>query len=88
MKSRVCSECLHSFVNDKLNLNRRCRLYSNMEIRQIEKCPLSFSDKDIDWVEQKEKEDRERGYVLYSRSSEQEEENNDLIEEEAYGYCI
>lgn len=66
MNTKVCEDCAYSFVNKNGNCNRRCKLYNQLEIRNIVKCPIGCSEKDIEWIEQKEQEDKERGYVLYS----------------------
>ena len=70
MNTVVCKDCVYSFVKNSSDKNRRCNQSDDIEIRYVKECPLSYSEKDIEWVEQKEKEDRERGYTLYTVTTE------------------
>lgn len=70
MNTVVCKDCAYSFIENSSGKNRRCNQSDGIETRYIKECPLNYSEKDIEWVEQKEQEDRERGYILYAFTSE------------------
>lgn len=65
MNTKICKDCLYSKPESKTNKNRCCSLYYNIRIQSVEKCPMNYNDSDIEWVNLKTTEDKQRGHALY-----------------------
>ena len=65
MNTKICKDCVHSFVKGKSDGHYRCR-QTDTEVRVLESCPLGYSDEDMKWIESKELEDKQRGCILYA----------------------
>lgn len=66
MKTEICKDCMYSrAINKKGVWSRICKKNAGINIVNIDKCPMNYTQEDIDWIEEKEKEDSKRGYILY-----------------------
>lgn len=66
MKSKVCHDCLYVKTDSKGRTSRRCTKYGNCDIRYIEKCPMGYTESDIDWAEEIGRQDGRRQHPLYA----------------------
>ena len=67
MNTVVCENCIY-YCKIETSVRKRCRYNIAVDIRSLVKCPRGYNEKDIEWIDLKEKEDEKRGGVLYTRN--------------------
>lgn len=65
MKADFCKDCVY-YETPKKNYYGKCKKSFCSDIRSIINCPMNYTEKDLEWRDEKEKEDSLRGYILYS----------------------
>lgn len=66
MKADFCRDCVYSKTNNNKGFwIRICEKYNRTNIAYVDKCPMDYTQEDIDWIKEKEREDSKRGHILY-----------------------